>query len=104
MNRAPRSPNQLKSEDAFFKILVDNGSFDLSCTKSTDVRWRYSVSCFCAYEIARPQKFHVSSDMMHENREREREGEILVVGREDIDNHFSIFGVAGNDSREPQES
>lgn len=29
-------PNQLKSEDAFFKILVDNGSFDLSCTKSTD--------------------------------------------------------------------
>lgn len=33
-----------------------------------------------------------------------REREILVVGREDIDNHFSIFGVAGNDSREPQES
>lgn len=48
------------------------------------------------------KKFHVSSDMIHKNRERERE--ILVVGREDIDNHFSIFGVAGNDSREPQES
>lgn len=100
MNRAPRSPNQLKSEDAFFKILVDNGSFDLSCTKSTDGD-KTRIMFLCLWDCA-SSKNSMSVRIWFTRIGRERE--ILVVGREDIDNNFSSFCVAGNDSWKPQES
>ena len=96
MNRAPSSPNQSKTEDAFFKILVDNGSLDLSCIKSADGGIGHHGSVL--------KEFHVNPDVIRKNRARKRSwllGERTLII---ICQAISSFGVAGNGSLEPLES
>ena len=70
INRAPSSPNQSKPEDAFFKILVDNGSLDLSCIKSADGGIGHHGSVLMRLHVLK--EFHVNPDVIRKNRARER--------------------------------